>query len=93
MTAAILVPYAILGIDFLKENNVVINLTEWSFKTRRDGWNCERKFFYDSMPNNKVGVRLIPNQKFQMNFSESQRQPDGKDYIVGAQTREVQPPV
>ena len=61
MTAPNLVPYAILGIDFLKENNVVINLTEGSFKTRRDGLNCERKFFYDSLPKNKVGDGLISN--------------------------------
>ena len=33
-----------------------------------------------------MGVGLISNLKFQLNFSESQRQPDRKDYIVGAQT-------
>jgi hypothetical protein len=86
MIASNLVLYAILGRDFLKENNVVINLTEGSFKTRRDGLNYERKFFYDSLPKNKVGVGLISNPKFQLNFTESQRHPDGKDYIVGAQT-------
>jgi hypothetical protein len=33
-----------------------------------------------------VGVGLISNPKFQLNFSESQRLPNVKDYTVGAQT-------
>jgi len=74
-----LVPDAILGINFLKENNVVINLTGGCFKTRRGGFDCEHKFFYDSLPKNKVGVGLISNPKFQLNFSELRRQSDGKD--------------
>jgi len=86
MIAPILVPDAILGINFLKENNVLINLTEGRFRTRRGGSNCEHKFFYDSLPKNKVGAGLISNPKFQLNFSESQRQPEGMYYIVGAQT-------
>jgi len=53
MIAPNLVPDAILGINFLKENNVVINLTEGRFKTRRDGSDCEHKFFYGSLPKNK----------------------------------------
>ena len=86
MIAPNLVPDAILGINFLKENNVVINLTESRFKTRRDGSDCEHEFFYGSLPKNKVGVGLISNSKFQLNFSELQRQSDGKENIVGAQT-------
>jgi len=50
-----------------------------------DDSNCEHRFFYDSLPNNKAGVGLISNPKFQLNFSESQRQPEGKYYMVGAQ--------
>ena len=46
------VPNAIFGIKFLKVNNVVINLTEGRFKTRRGGSDCEHKFFYDSLPKN-----------------------------------------
>ena len=86
MIAPNLVPDAILGINFLKENNVVINLTEGRFKTRRDGSYCEHKFFCDSLPKNKVRIGLILNPTFQLNFSELQRQLGGKDYIVGAQT-------
>jgi hypothetical protein len=37
------VPDAVLGISFPKENNVVINLTEGRFKTPRNGSDCERK--------------------------------------------------
>jgi hypothetical protein len=86
MMAPNLAPDAILGINFLQENDVVINVTEGRFTTRRDGCNCEHKFLYDSLPKNKVGVvGLISNPKFQLNLSESQRQPDGKDYLVGAQ--------
>jgi hypothetical protein len=86
MIAPNLVPDAILRINFLKENNVVINLTEGRFKTRRDGSDCEHKFFYGSLPKNKVGVGLISNPKFQLNFSELQRQSDGRENMVGAQT-------
>jgi hypothetical protein len=86
MIAPNLVPDAILGINFLKENNVVINLTERSFKTRRDGSDCEHKFFYGSLPKNKVEVDLISNPNFQLNFSELQGQSDGRENIVGAQT-------
>jgi hypothetical protein len=86
MIAPNLVPDAILGINFLKENNVVINLTEGSFETRRDGSDCERKFFYGSLPKNNVEVDLISNLNFQLNFSELQGQSDGKEKIVGAQT-------
>jgi len=53
----VLVPDAFLGINFLKENNVVINLSEGRFETRRDGSDCEHKF-YVSLPKNKVGVGL-----------------------------------
>jgi len=87
-----LVPDAILGINFLKENNVVINLTEGRFKTRSDGSDCQLKLFYGSLPKNKVGIGLISNPKFQLNFSELQRQSDGKENIVGAQiTHELIP--
>jgi hypothetical protein len=86
MIAPNLVPDAILGINFLKENNIVINLTEGHFKMRRDGSDCEHKFFYGSLPRNKVGVGLTSNPKFQLNFSELQRQLDGKENIVGTQT-------
>jgi hypothetical protein len=54
MIALNLVPDAILGINFLKENNIVINLTEGRFKTRTDGSDCEHKFFCGSLPKNKV---------------------------------------
>jgi len=82
-----LVPDVILGINFLKENNVAISLTEGRFRTRRYGSNCERKFFYDSLPKNKVGVGLISSPKFQLYLSESQRQPERKYYTCGgAQT-------
>jgi len=84
MIAPNLVPDTILGINFLKGNNIVINLTEGRFKMQRDGSDCEHKFFYGSLPKNKVG--LISNPKFQLNFSELQRQSDGKGNIVGAQT-------
>jgi len=40
---------AILGINFLKENNVVINLNEGRFKGQMDGSNCEHQFCYDSL--------------------------------------------
>jgi hypothetical protein len=63
MIAPNLVPDAILGINFLKENNVVINLTEGSLKTRRDGSDGECKFLYGSLPKNKVEVGLIPKLK------------------------------
>jgi len=63
-----------------------MNLTEGRFKRRRDGSDCEHKFFYGSLPKNKEGVGLISNPKFQLNFSELQRQLDGKEKIVGAQT-------
>jgi len=86
MIAPNLVPDVILGINFLKENNVVFNLTEGRFRRRRDGFNCEHKFFYDSLLKNKVGVGLISNPKFQRNFSESKRQPEVKYYILGAQS-------
>jgi len=74
------VPDAILKINFLKETNVVMNLTEGRFRTRMDGFNCEHKFFYDSLPKSKVGVQL--------KFSESQTtiRQNGKDYTVTAQT-------
>jgi len=41
------------------------------------------------LPKNKVGVGHISNLKFQLNFLELQRQSDGKDYIVGAQTTRI----
>ena len=50
-----LVPDAILRINFLKKTNVVMNLTEGRFRTRRDGFNFEQKFCYDSLPKNNVG--------------------------------------
>ena len=84
MIAPNLVPDAILGINFMKENNVVLNLTEGRFKTRKDGSDCEHKFFFGSLPKNKEGVGLILNPKFELNFSELQRQSDGKENIVGA---------
>ena len=59
MIAPNLVPVAILGINFLKETNVVINLTEGCFKTRRDGFHCEHKFFYGSFPKYIVEAGLI----------------------------------
>jgi hypothetical protein len=40
-----------------------------------------------------VGVYLISTPEFQLNFSESQRQRDGKDYIVGAQTTHTSTPM
>jgi hypothetical protein len=80
------VPDAILGINSLKEDNVVINLTEGSFKTRRDGSDCEHKFLYGSLPKNKGEVGLISKPKFQLNFSELQGQPHGKENIMGVQT-------
>jgi hypothetical protein len=64
MIAPNLVPDAILGIHFLKENNVVINLTEGSFKTRRGGSDCEHKFFYGSLPKNKAEVDLVSTRIF-----------------------------
>jgi hypothetical protein len=76
MLAANVAHGAILGINFLKENNVMMNLTEGRLKTRRDGSNCEHKLFHDSLSKNKVGVGPISNPKFQLSFSESQRQPD-----------------
>ena len=39
MIAPNVVPDAILRINFLKENNVVMNLNEGRFRTRRDGFN------------------------------------------------------
>jgi hypothetical protein len=84
MIAPNLVPDAILGINLLKENNVMINLSEGSFKTLRDGSDCEHKFFYGSLPKNKVEV--ISNLNFLLNFSELQSQLDGKKNIVGTQT-------
>jgi hypothetical protein len=72
MIALNLVPDASLGIHFLKENNVVINLTEGHFKARKDGFYCENKFFYGSLPKSRVGFGLISNPKFQLNFSELQ---------------------
>jgi hypothetical protein len=74
---------AILGINFLKEDNVLINLTEGRFKTPRNGADCEHKFFYGSLPKNKVGVGLISNPKLQLNFSELQRQSDGRGKYGG----------
>ena len=73
---------------FLKEGKVVINLTERRSKTRRDGFNCEHKFFYDSLPKNKVGDGLISTPELQLNFPELQttKQMDARDYTVGAQT-------
>jgi hypothetical protein len=56
--APVLLPDAVLGINFLKENYVVIDLSEGRFKTRRDSSDCELKFFYVSLPKNKVGVGL-----------------------------------
>jgi len=64
----------------------VISLTEGRSKTRRDGSDCERKFFYDSLPKNKVGVCFISKPKIQLNFWKLQRQSDGKNNTVGAQT-------
>ena len=88
-----LVPDVTLGINFLKANNVVINLTEGRFKTRSDDSDCEHKFFYDSLPKNKGGVGLISNPKFQSNSSELQRLSDGKDNIVSAKTTHVLMPM
>ena len=55
-----LVRDAILGINFLKENNVVINLTEGHFMARRDFSDCENKFVYDLLPKN--GEELVSHQ-------------------------------
>lgn len=46
MTAPNVVPDAILGINFLKENNVMINLTEGRFKKQRDGFNYEDQLIH-----------------------------------------------
>ena len=59
MIAPNVVPDAILGVSFLKENNVVINIIEGRFKTRRGGSDCEHKYFCDPSPKNRVGVGLI----------------------------------
>jgi len=80
------VPDAILGTNFLNENNAVISLTEGRFKTRRDSSDCEHKLFYDSLPKNKVGVGFTSKPNIQLNFSKLQRQSDGKNNTVGAQT-------
>jgi predicted aspartyl protease len=72
MIAPNLVPDAILGISFLKENNVVINLTEGHFKTRKEGSDNEHKFFCDSLPRDRVEVGFISKPKFQLNPSELQ---------------------
>ena len=88
MIALNLVPGAILGISLLKENNVVINLIEGRFKMRRDGSDCEHKYFCDSSPKNRVGVGLISSPKFQLNFSELQKQSDGlKGFYSGCSDR------
>jgi len=59
MVAPNVVPDAILGISFVKGNNVVINLTEGRFKTRKDGSDCECKYCYNASLKNRVGVGLI----------------------------------
>ena len=89
MIVAILVSEFILGINFLKECNVVINLTEVSFETRRDGSDCEQKFLYRSLRKNKVEVDFISKQKFQLKFSELKRQSDGEEIIVGVQATQA----
>jgi hypothetical protein len=78
---------AIFGINYLEENNVVINLPEKLFETRRYNSDCERKF-YVSLPKDKMAVAIISNPEFHLKFPESQTiiQPDGKDHTVGAQT-------
>jgi hypothetical protein len=55
------VPAAILGINFLKVNKVVINLTERRFERRRDGPNCEHKFC-DSLPMDKWELPLYQSE-------------------------------
>jgi hypothetical protein len=71
MTVSNLVPDAVLGINFLQENIVVINSAERRFDTRLYSSNCEHNL-YDSLPKDKMGVALIPNPEFQLSFPESQ---------------------
>jgi hypothetical protein len=77
---------AILGINFLKENNVVINLTEGHFMARRDGFDCECKVFFDTLPKNGVGVGFVSDPEIQLNLPDLQRYSYEKDEIVGMQT-------
>ena len=74
-------PEAILEINFLRKNNVVINLAEGRFEMRRDGSNCERKFCYDPLPNDQVAVDHISTPELQPRFPESKttKQTDGKE--------------
>jgi len=97
MIAPNLASDVILRITFLKENNVVINLTEGSFKTPRDGFNCEHKFICDSFSKNKVGKweLALYQTRIQPKFSELQSttQQNGKGYTVSAQTAHAFMPV
>jgi hypothetical protein len=94
MIAPNVVPGAILGINFLQENKVVKNIAKRRFETRRYSSNCETNFC-DSLPEDKIGVAVISNPVFQLNFPESQttKQLDGKDHRVGAQTTHALMPV
>jgi predicted aspartyl protease len=74
MIAPNLVPDAILGVNFLKENNVVIDLTEGRIKARKGGSDCEHEFFYGSLPKNKFEVGFISNSEIQPKFSVLRRQ-------------------
>ena len=63
MIAPDVIRVVIVGINFLKENNVVISVAEGH------GSDCEHKFFYDSLPKNKAGIGFISKPKIQLNFS------------------------
>jgi hypothetical protein len=70
MIAPNLVPYAILGINFLHENNFEMNLAKGSFRTRRNGSDYERKFSCGSLPKGEMGVGLVASPGVQLNLTE-----------------------
>ena len=58
MIAPNLVPDVILGINFLQESKVMINLAERRFETRRYNYNCGHNF-YGSLAKDKIGKFCI----------------------------------
>jgi hypothetical protein len=86
MIAPNLMPDVILGVNFLKENNVVIDLTEGRVKARKGGSDCEHGFFYGSLPKNKFEVGFISNSEIQPNISVLRRQLGEKGIVVGTRT-------
>jgi len=63
MTVTNLVLDAIIGINFLRENKVVINLAERCFETRWYSSDCELNI-YDSLPKDETEVAVISNPEF-----------------------------